>query len=347
MLPSWLKPTVAGAAESNVRDVSLLGDLRILWARSVVIDARGGHAQAVTARTCWTVLALGEPLKSFLLAAALAVVSRGAVAAPSYTGPIIDWHAHIRFGRSDAVKERQGIGTGPIRRLDDEAGVTRSALIVIARRGETGKTRAQNDAVIAAAKAGGGRFFPVASVHPLDGAGAFEEIDRVASAGVKVIKLHPNTQNFDVSDPAVAEVVERCAARHLIVLFDSYKPWDLSEMGKFVLLASTHPDARIVLAHMGLTTFREAITFAQIRKLNISTQVYFDLSAIASTYAGSPVQPELVWTIRRIGVDRFLFGSDWPVDTPAAAEAAVRKLGFTAAEQRQIFHDNAARLLGD
>jgi predicted TIM-barrel fold metal-dependent hydrolase len=280
-----------------------------------------------------------------LLAAALALVSASAEGAPQYHGPIIDWHAHIRLGSSDAVKEDQGVGTAPIQALDDAAGVTQSALIVIARKGQIEATRAQNDAVIAAAKKSGGRFYPVASVHPLDGAAALAELDRLAAAGVKVIKLHPNTQNFDVADPAVASVVKRCAERHLIVLFDSYKPWDLSEMGKFVLLAATHPRARIVLAHMGLTSFREALTFAQIRKLDIAPKVYFDLSAIAVTYADSPVQPELVWTMRKIGIDHFLFGSDWPVDTPAVAEAAVRRLGLTLDEQRMVFHDNAAALL--
>jgi len=286
-------------------------------------------------------------LKAVLLTAVLALVASPGHAASAYRGPIIDWHAHVRFGSKDAVGKDQGIGTEPIRILDDAAGVTRSALIVIARLGQPAATRAKNDEVIAAAKASGGRFFPVASVHPLDGAAALDELDRLAAAGVKVIKLHPNTQKFDVADPAVTKVVERCTERHLILLFDSYKPWDLSEMGKFVQLAATHPNARIVLAHMGLTTFREALTFAEIRKLNITTNVYFDLSAIAVAYADSPVRPELVWTIRRIGVDRFLFGSDWPVDTPAVAVAAVRALGLTPTEQRKIFHDNAAQLLGE
>jgi len=263
-----------------------------------------------------------------------------------YHGPIVDVHAHIRFTDTDAVTSDQGKGTPPIAAVDDEAGVAQSALIVIARAGQIDKTRAQNDAVIAAAKASGGRFYPVASVHPADGVDAMAELDRMAAAGVKVIKLHPNTQNFDVSDPAVAAIVRHCGEKGLVILFDSYKPWDLSEMGKFLLLAATHPETRLILAHMGLSSFRETITFAQLRKLGIGQNVYFDVSAIAVLYANSPIQPELVWTIRTIGVDHFLFGSDWPVDTPATAERAVRDLGFTADEQKRIFHDNAARLIG-
>lgn len=221
-----------------------------------------------------------------------------------------------------------------------------SGIIVIAHAGQMDRTRAQNDAVIVAAKADPDHFYPIASVHPADGADAMVELDRLAALGVKVIKLHPNAQNFDVSDPAVTAVVQHCDEKGLIVLFDSYKPWDASEIGKFVLLAATHPKARLILAHMGFSTFRETSAFAMLHKLGRASSVYFDLSAIAPFYANSPVAPELVWTIRKIGVEHFLFGSDWPIDTPAVTEQAVRDLGFNAQEQRLIFHDNAAQLLG-
>ena len=49
--------------------------------------------------------------------------------------------------------------------------------------------------------------------------------------------------------------------------------------------------------------------------------------------------------IREEKFDRVLFGSDWPVDTPADAMAAVRSLGFTADEEQRIFYRNAAELL--
>jgi len=265
--------------------------------------------------------------------------------ASGYHGPITDFHAHIRLEMTAAAKKGQAIGSAPIQAADDLAGVTQSALIVIARAGHLDETRAANDAVIAAARASHGRFFAIASVHPADGSEALAELDRLAAAGVKVIKLHPNTQNFDVSDPAVANVVQRCAERGLAILFDSYKPWDLSEMGKFLLLAAKHPDARIVLAHMGLTSFREAHTFSEMHKIGVGSNVYFDLSVIAVLYADSPVEAELVWTIRRIGIDHFLFGSDWPLYTPAEAVTAVHSLGFTDKEERMIFHDNAAAFL--
>ena len=264
----------------------------------------------------------------------------------TYKGPIIDAHAHLRLTEADGLTPAQPIGTDAIRTVDDTAGVSKSALIVIARQGQTEKTRQQNDAVLAAAAAAPNRFYSVVSVHPADKQAAFDELDRVAKLGAKEVKLHPNTQNFDVSDPDVGTVVEKCGELNLVVLFDSYKPWDASEMGKFLLLAVQHPKTKIVLAHMGFSYFREAVSFELIRRLGMADNVWFDISAIAATYAGSPVQPELVWTMRKVGTNHILFGSDWPVYTPDEAIKAVRSLGLTADEQKQIFHDNAAQLLG-
>jgi hypothetical protein len=65
---------------------------------------------------------------------------------------------------------------------------------------------ARNDAVIKLARDSDRFFFPVCSVHPADGRDALEEVDRVAAAGAAWIKLHPNTQDFDVAVCAVAEL---------------------------------------------------------------------------------------------------------------------------------------------
>jgi uncharacterized protein len=283
---------------------------------------------------------------SILAASTLAACQRTDRPPAGETIAIIDTHAHLRLGDDDAALPTHTIGTADLQRLDDEAGVTQSALIVMARRGQLERTRTENDAVIAAAAASNGRFYPVASVHPLDGAAAFVELERVAALGVRVIKLHPNTQNFDVSDPAVAALAARAGELNLILLFDSYKPWDASEIGKFLLLSVQTPQTKFILAHMGFSQFRETIAFAELERLGMGGNVWFDLSAIAPEFADSPMEPELIWIMRRIGTDRFLFGSDWPVYTPAEAADAIRRLDLTPEERAQIFHDNAAALLG-
>ena len=186
----------------------------------------------------------------------------------------------------------------------------------------------------------------MASVHPGDGKDALDELTRLAGLGVRVIKLHPNTQKFDVGAPEVAAVVERAAELALVVLFDGYSPFDANQPGKFAILAITHPKARIVLAHIGGPKFDDMILFAMLRQFSYyQRNVWFDLSATAHTFVDSPYEDQLVWATRAIGTDRILFGSDYPVEVPAHAVEDLMRLGYSTAEQQQILHDNAAALL--
>jgi uncharacterized protein len=274
----------------------------------------------------------------------VSILPISAFAETPYRGPIIDAHAHLRTGDNDATSPTHSKGTIGLRALDAAAGISKSALIVIAGGGPDA-VRAKNDALLAAVAADPTHFYAVASVHPADGDAAMAEIERLAARGVKFIKLHPNSQEFDVADAAVARVTEKCGALGMTVLFDSYDPFDPKQVGKFLKLTMSQPKTRFILAHMTFTRFREVMVFAMVPKLGGARNVWFDTSAIATTYANSPVEAELVWTMRQIGMDRILFGSDWPVDSPALALTAARQLGLTAVEQKLVFHDNIAGLI--
>ena len=50
--------------------------------------------------------------------------------------------------------------------------------------------------------------------------------------------------------------------------------------------------------------------------------------------------------IRRIGVNRVLFGSDWPWFDPLRAIGQISKLGFSGEEEQMILGKNAARVFG-
>jgi predicted TIM-barrel fold metal-dependent hydrolase len=286
---------------------------------------------------------IGITALALLLGASLAT---SASAAEHYAGPIIDTHAHLRTSDDNGLLASHPKGTAALRALDQAAGVDKSALIVIARKGDMAANRALNDAAVAAAKADPQHFYAIASVHPADGDAALVELDRVAKLGVKVIKLHPNTQRFDVADPAVAKITAKCGELGMAVLFDSFNPLDTNELGKLLMLSLQQPKTNFIFAHMGFTQFRDTLTLTTLRKLGMGGNVWLDISAIGTAYAGSPVQPEFVWTLRQHGMDHVLMGSDWPVDTPAAAIAAVRALGLTAAEEKLVLHDNAAKLVG-
>jgi uncharacterized protein len=258
-----------------------------------------------------------------------------------YQGPIVDAHVHVNSGAGQLDDSPEAM-----ERSLAEAGVDRAALINIARRGQLERTRESNDAIAALVLRSPGRYFGFGSVHPDDGEAALLEMERMVKVGLRGLKLHPNTQRFDVASPNVERVVKRAAALRMVLLFDSYSPVDPAEIGKLITLAIANPAARIVLAHMGGPHFREMLAFAALKYYpQIKLQVWFDLSYVAHIVAGSPsLSDELRHVCRKVGVNRVLFASDFPLISPREAIADVRALGFTADEERQIFHDNAAAL---
>jgi predicted TIM-barrel fold metal-dependent hydrolase len=224
--------------------------------------------------------------------------------------------------------------------------ISRAAAITIANRGDLDRTRARNDAIIKLAENSGGFFYPVCSVHPADGAAAAEEIDRVAAAGAAWLKLHPNNQEFDVAEPSVATVVRTATDHGLPVLFDGYSPWDPSQPGKFMDLATTVPGAKLILAHAHGPGFPQLLVYDILRRYpGWRRNVWVDISVTGPMLAGGPFAEQFAWVLRKIGTDRVLFGSDYPLDDPQAAARAVAGLGFTDEEQAAILHDNAAALL--
>ncbi len=226
--------------------------------------------------------------------------------------------------------------------------VRRAAALTIAPGDDLERTRAGNDAVLKLARVSGGFFYPVCSVHPADGAAALAEVDRVADAGALWLKLHPNTQQFDVADPAVAAVVTKAAERDLPVLFDAYSPWDANQPGKFVNLAMAVPEAKLILAHAHGPGFPQLLVYDILARYPWwRRNVWIDISATGPMLAGGPFAEQFAWVMRKVGTDRVVFGSDYPLDDPLAAVRAVTELGFTDEEQAAILHDNAAALLSD
>ncbi|MFZ0830117.1 MAG: amidohydrolase family protein [Thermoplasmata archaeon] len=266
--------------------------------------------------------------------------------APTKPGPLIDAHTHPMLPGESPI-----LGTS--HSADDYLRICKGldirfvAAFVMAPRGDLPRTRSLNNKVLALGKERGGKFLPVCSVHPGDGPEALLELNRVVEVGARAIKLHPNTQQFDVADPTVTAVVARATEHRLPVIFDGYSPFDANQPGKFVQLAMAVPEARLVLAHAHGPQFPTLLVYEVLARYPWwRRNVWIDLSATAGLLAGGPFVEQFAWVCRKVGVDRLLFGSDYPMDMPKAAAAAVGSYGFTPAELSAILYDNAAALFG-
>jgi len=103
-----------------------------------------------------------------------------------------------------------------------------------------------------------------------------------------------------------------------------------------VFRSSRHIYAQIIDDQAG-RTLAAASTLDATVKPNLKTG--------SDTAAASAVGKLLAERAKAAGVDRVVFGSDYPVDEPLTAIRAVVELGFTDEEQAAILHDNADALL--
>lgn len=212
--------------------------------------------------------------------------------------------------------------------------------------GKIEQTRANNDTLVAMAARHRG-MLPIATVHPYDGAAAIAELERVAARGVKVLKIHPHTQRFDPADPRVLALAKRAGELGVVVMMDNAAivPDDCEKLFNLALAA---PGTKFLFAHMGGLNFRfwNILSLARTAENLFGDNIYFDISAGVNIAAGSPVEEEFVWTIRNVGIDNVLLGSDFPQLTLPATLAALDRLGLSEEEKAKIRYGNAKRLFG-
>jgi predicted TIM-barrel fold metal-dependent hydrolase len=259
-------------------------------------------------------------------------------------GPVFDSHVHLRDYETSLLQYESEVKA---------SGVELAGLAAMwfggphqARAGNPADIRARNDALIELA-AKHPEVVPVATVHPHDGRAALDELARVAARGVRVLKIHPHTQGFDVTDPRVLALVTRAGELGITVLFDNANilPGD-SE--KLFNLAVAAPGTPFIFAHMGAANFRywNILKLARTADGFGMENVNFDISGTVLLVADSPLEAEFVWTLRNVGVEHVLLGSDYPQMTLASAAQALEKLDLTADEKRAIRSGNARRLFG-
>jgi predicted TIM-barrel fold metal-dependent hydrolase len=73
--------------------------------------------------------------------------------------------------------------------------------------------------------------------------------------------------------------------------------------------------------------------------------IYFDISGTVVLAAGSPIEKEFVWTLRNVGIDHVLLGSDYPQFSLAQTLDALERLDLDESEKARIRYSNALRLL--
>jgi aminocarboxymuconate-semialdehyde decarboxylase len=232
--------------------------------------------------------------------------------------------------------------------------------------------RRLNDAMIARARRNPDRIRGFATLPLPDVEAALAEIDRIADApGVVGIAVGSNFDGVALDDRRLEPVWARISALGLPVCEHPMLPTFADHLPNYALpirvgfpfdttlcvtrmiyggVFERHPDLRFIVPHTGSAFIgllerldhgfhlfhecREHIT--ELPSVFARRNLYYDTCSFSKSF--------IEMAIREIGIDRFLFGTDYPyiISDPSYVEA----LELPAAQKQMILGGNATALLG-
>ena len=183
-------------------------------------------------------------------------------------------------------------------------------------------------------------IIPFGSVHP-DSPNALSELERLAKAGIRGIKLHPDYQHFFVDDEKMFPIYKKIAELGFITVFhagvDIGYPKPVHCIPERLLrVLDLFDDAPVVAAHFGGWLLWDSV----LEDL-CGTKVYLD-TAFSSGKMPPDYAKEL---IKAHGADKVLLGSDMPWSDTLDEVRFVQSLDLSAEDEEKILSNNAKRLL--
>ncbi|MGH7021658.1 MAG: amidohydrolase family protein [Brevundimonas sp.] len=243
--------------------------------------------------------------------------------------------------------------------LMSTAYLAESPMMVPARPDAPDLIRAANDFTVDLARSHPDRLTAFIGVNPLTPT-ALSEIARWAddpfAAGVK---LHLTNSDVDLRDPvdvaALAGVFRAASANgKTIMIHMRTRAGDYGAQDVRIFLEQVLPQAHgtpVMIAHSGGwgglddNTWAAMTAFAEVLEQNSAAGrgLSFDLAQVFDVGTSDEDLARLVALMRRIGIERFVTGSDWPFSGPLGGylNSAFARLPLTAVEQRVLRHANA------
>ena len=265
---------------------------------------------------------------------------------------LIDFHTHVfpdriaeatvrALGKAGGISPAGGTGTlDDLEEVAKRAGVSLAVNLPIATRPEQA---ASINRFARSINERGGRVVSFGAIHP-DADEPERELEALAEAGFRGIKLHPDYQGHYADDPAVIRVTREAKRLGLHVVFhggvDIAFPNDVhATPARFSRLLSAlgEGDGRVIVAHVGGYGLWD-----EVERILVGRDVFFDLSYGIDHLP----QEQLYRIITRHGADRILFGSDYPWRDPADIDRTLAELPLSDKQFAAVRFGNARRLLG-
>lgn len=167
-----------------------------------------------------------------------------------------------------------------------------------------------------------------------------QELDRCIELGLCGVKLHPDIQGVDIDDSRLLPLYETMQSKGLrlyLHMGDDRPEYRFSEARKLVNILERFPSLVVVAAHLGgYRAWNDAAELLAGRE-----NVWYDTSsalwAMTPEYAG--------WLINRLGAERVMFGTDYPVKNTDGELERFFRINLTDSQREDILWNNAMRFL--
>ena len=164
-----------------------------------------------------------------------------------------------------------------------------------------------------------------------------EEIDAIERLGLQGIKIHPDTQQFPIDDDRMDPVYDALQGRLPILIHCGDPRYDYSRPERLKRVLRKFPGLTVIAAHLGGWSLFDT-AFDCLKE----ETCFLDISSCMRFMPAEQMKKY----ISGYGADRLVFGSDFPLWSPAEEFQSFQKLGLPPEEQEKIAYRNALRILG-
>lgn len=185
------------------------------------------------------------------------------------------------------------------------------------------------------------------SIHPEE-KNIKNKIDQNIKAGVLGWKIAPHVNGYDIDGKETMALLKHLNETNMPIISCSglaipqdklplvpkslRKNIETQNMHKFKNVLSTYPDMKLVFGHGGIYQYKEVIEL---------------MKQYPSTYADISTQPSenIRELIKEVGSERLLYGTDYPAFNHAIVILSVLRATDNEDDRKNIFSNNAKRLL--
>ena len=160
-------------------------------------------------------------------------------------------------------------------------------------------------------------------------------LDSVAELGLKGIKVHPDFQRVGLDDPSLRRLIAAIDERGMRILIHMGDVrYDYSTPAKLAAILERHDTLKVDAAHYGgFSVWDESM------RVLAGSPAYYDVSS-SQMFLTSEERATLV---EAFGIDKLMFGVDFPMWNHAAEFARCMEIDLTEEERQALFYGNFAR----